>query len=105
LGEATVLPPHVMTVLKALPLETQPMDALRTACSALSSVDPDLASNDRDANRRKAVRLTAQFPTIVAAFHRLRHHQDPIAPDPKLPIAANFLYMLTGQKPHDTLTK
>jgi citrate synthase len=105
LGESAALPPHVMAVLKALPKQTQPMDALRTACSALSSIDPDLASNDRDANRRKAVRLTAQFPTIVAAFHRLRNNQDPIAPDPKLPIAANLLYMLSGKKPHDTLSK
>jgi citrate synthase len=105
LSESAALPPHVMAVLRALPKQTQPMDALRTACSALSSVDADLASNDRDANRRKAVRLTAQFPTIVAAFHRLRNSQEPIAPDPKLPIAANLLFMLSGKKPHDTLSK
>src|SRR5438132_11818632 len=71
LGEAAALPAHVMALLKALPAKTQLMDALRTACSALSSLDADLESNERDANHRKAVRLTAQFPTIVAAFHRL----------------------------------
>jgi citrate synthase len=49
--------------------------------------------------------LTAQFPTIVTAFHRLRAGQKPIAPDAGLSIAANFLYMLTGKKPHDTLTR
>jgi citrate synthase len=105
LAESAVLPPHVTALVKALPTKTQPMDALRTACSALSSIDPDVASNDRDANRRKAVRLTAQFPTIVAAFHRLRNNQEPIAPDPKLAIAANFLYMLSGKRPHDTLSR
>jgi len=104
LGEVLGLPPHVSAILQKLPAKTQPMDALRTACSALASLDPDLESNDPAANRRKAVRLTAQFPTIVAAFHRLRNGQQSVAPDPLLSIAANFLYMLTGKKPHETLT-
>src|SRR5436305_537843 len=59
------LPAHVSKVLESLPTQTQPMDALRTACSASSATDPDLKSNDPDANRRKAIRLTAQFPTMV----------------------------------------
>ena len=105
LGASSPLPAHVMTLLTALPAQTQMMDALRTAASALSALDSDLTSNDRPANHRKAVRLTAQLPTIVAAFHRLRNGQEPIAPDPKLSIAANFLYMLSGKKPHETLTK
>src|SRR5205823_6026920 len=81
---AEPLPKHVMATLQALPPATQPMDALRTAASALSSTDPDLASNQPDADRRKAIRLTAQFPTIVTAFHRLRNNQQPVAPDPNL---------------------
>ena len=105
LGDSMTLPEHVMNVLKALPPKTQPMDALRTAVSALSSIDPDLTDNSREANLRKAFRLTAQFPTIVCAFHRLRNGQTPIAPDPSLSLAANFLYMLSGKKPHDTLTR
>ncbi len=105
LGESSALPSHVSAIIRTLPKQTQPMDALRTAASALSSVDPDLQSNEHDGNRRKAVRLTAQLPTIVATFHRLRNGQEPIAPDPSLGIAANFLYMLTGKKPHDTLTR
>jgi citrate synthase len=105
LGQSAALPPHVMQILRALPPTTQPMDALRTACSALAATDPDLESNEPDANRRKAVRLTAQFPTIVTTFHRLRNKQEPIAPDPSLTIAANFLYMMTGKKPHETLAR
>jgi len=105
LGASMMLPEHVMNVLKALPPKTQPMDALRTAVSALSSIDPDLTDNSREANLRKAFRLTAQFPTIVCTFHRLRNGQAPIAPDPSLSLAANFLYMLNGKKPHDTLTR
>jgi len=105
LGASAKLPPHVLAILKALPAETQPMDALRTAASALGATDPDLRSNEPEANRRKAIRLTAQFPTIVTAFHRLRNGQQPVDPDPSLSIAANFLYMLNGKRPHDTLTR
>ena len=99
------LPSHVSRLLETLPAQTQPMDALRTAVSAAGATDPDLKSNEPDANRRKAVRLTAQLPTMVTAFHRLRGREKPVAPDPSLSIAANFLYMLTGKKPHDTLTR
>ena len=99
------LPEHVSKLLADLPAKMQPMDALRTACSALGALDADLTSNEGDANRRKAIRLTAQFPSIVTAFHRLRSGQQPIAPDPSLSLAGNFLYMLTGKKPHDTLTR
>jgi citrate synthase len=105
LGASATLPPHVTSILRALPPQTQPMDALRTAASALAATDPDLEDNGPEANRRKAVRLTAQFPTIVTAFHRLRNKQDPVAPDPNLSIAANFLYMMNGKKPHETLCR
>ncbi len=81
------------------------MDALRTAVSSLSSTDPDLNSNDPAANLRKAIHLTAQFPTIVAAFHRLRNNQKLIDPDPGVSVAANFLHMLTGSHPHDTVVR
>jgi citrate synthase len=94
-----------MSILRALPPETQPMDALRTACSALAATDPDVDENTPEANRRKAIRLTAQFPTIVTAFHRLRNMLEPVAPDPKLSLACNFLYMMSGKKPHDTLSR
>src|SRR5687768_5117126 len=99
------LPEHVSKLLADLPTTMQPMDALRTACSALAAVDSDLTSNEPDANRRKAIRLTAQFPTIVTAFHRLRSGEKPLAPDPSQSIAGNFLYMLNGKKPHETLCR
>lgn len=105
LSASMSLPPHVMAILKALPATAQPMDALRTATSALASGDADLTSNESAANRRKAVRLTAQLPTIVTAFHRLRNNQQPIAPDPSLSVAGNFLYMMNGKKPHETLVR
>ncbi len=105
IGRQMALPAHIKALLEHLPRQTQPMDALRTATSALGADDPDLKSNDPDANLRKAIRLTAQLPTIVCAFHRLRSGQPVIEPDPKLSIAANFLYMLTGKTPHETLVR
>jgi citrate synthase len=105
LGKEAALPAHVMTILSTLPKTTEPMDALRTAASALSSSDPELHSMEPAAHRRMAIRLTARFPTIVAAFHRIRNGLAPIAPDPALTVAGNFLYMLNGKKPHETLVR
>jgi citrate synthase len=105
LRSQAALPPHVLAVLKAMPAASEPMDALRTAVSALGCIDPDLRSNEPAADLRKSIRLTAQFPTIVATFHRLRNCGKPIDPDPNLSIASNFLYLLTGKKPHETLSR
>ncbi|HVL39132.1 MAG TPA: citrate/2-methylcitrate synthase, partial [Fimbriimonadaceae bacterium] len=65
----------------------------------LAGFDDDYDANDREANIRKAVRITGAAPTIVAAGHRIRVGQEPIDPDPSLGTAGNFLYMLSGQRP------
>ena len=96
------LPEAVYAVLRELPAGTVPISALRTAVSTLGCVDPDAESNERDANLRKAARLVAQMPTAVAAQHRIREGLDPIAPDPELSHAANFLFMLSGERPGET---
>jgi len=92
------LPSEVIQVIR-LVKDSHPMDALRTAASALSSFDPDVEDNSRDANLRKSERLIAKFPTIVAAHHRIRRGFDPVAPRSDLRHAANFLYMLDGRDP------
>jgi citrate synthase len=102
---SAALPPHVLSLLSDLPKQTQPMDALRTGVSALAATDPYLEKNEHEADARKAIHITAQLPTIVAAFHRVREGQKPVAPDPSLSLAANFLYMLNGKKPHETLSR
>src|SRR6058998_1537722 len=71
----------------------------------LSAFDPDAADNSREATTRKAIRLTAQMPTLVAAWERLRRGKTPVAPNPKLSLAGNFVYMLSGKKPTDLATK
>src|SRR3989442_14766702 len=93
------LPPKLVALLRGLPKKTTPMEVLRTGVSALSAFDPDDADNSREAEIRKAVRLTAQMPTLVAAWERIRRGKPLVAPNPKLSLAANFLTMLRGGAP------
>ena len=76
-----------------------PMDVLRTAVSALAAFDPDVADNAPAPTLRKGIRLAAQVPMIVTAHHHIRNGRAPVAPDPTLGHAANFLYMLKGEQP------
>lgn len=100
------LPAFVDKILDAMPADAVPMDVLRTAVSSLSSGDPDLDKNTPDANLRKAIRLTAQLPVIVAHFHRKRNKLPLVGPaDPSLSLAGNFLYLLSGEKPKPTLER
>ncbi|GAB7010581.1 citrate synthase [Halorubrum trueperi] len=94
----------VLDVVRALAdADERPMAALRTATSMLSAYDPD-AGDDPDeevteTSLRQGRRITAKIPTILAAFERARQGAEPIAPDPDLSHAGNFLYMLTGTEP------
>jgi citrate synthase len=99
------LSPKLVGMLRLLPKKTTPMEVVRTGVSALSAFDPDAADNSREATIRKALRLTAQLPTLVAAWERLRRGKAPVAPNPRLNLAANFLYMLSGKKPSDLAAK
>ena len=98
------IPDEVIQVLD-LVKASHPMDALRTGISAMSAFDPEVADNSVEATIRKGIRLTAQGPTIVAAHHRLRHGLEPMAPNPELNHAGNFLYMMFGELPDEETTK
>ena len=93
-----LLPEEVLQVIE-LTKTAHPMDVLRTSISVLATFDPEVNDNSQEATLRKGVRLTAQAPTIVATHARIREGKDPIAPDDSLNHAANFLYMLFGEKP------
>ena len=93
------LPPKVLALLKGFPRKSDSMDVLRTAVSTLGLLDPDAADSSREANLRKAVRIQAQVPTLVAAWSRIRKGKAPIPPSPRLSLAGNLLYMLLGRKP------
>ena len=95
---ARPLPDAVLRLARSLPAGNA-MDLLRTLTSALSHYDPDASDQSPQANERKAVRLTSQLASLVAAIGRLGAGASPIQPDPVLGHAANFLYMLTGDRP------
>src|SRR5690606_6847693 len=97
-------PAGVFDIIAAVK-HAHPMDVLRTAVSALAAFDPDTTDNSREATMRKGVRLTSQVPMIVAAHESIRNGRDPVAPDPNLSHAANFLWMLKGEKPSDDAAK
>lgn len=94
------LPQQVVDFIALLPHTCHPMDALRTTASLLATFDQN-PERSPESNLHRAVSLTAQFPTIVATFHRLRQNQKPVGPHAKLGHAANFLYMLTGAEPEE----
>ncbi len=99
------LPPNLIALLRTLPKKATPMEVLRTGVSALSAWDPDAADNSREASLRKATRLTAQMPTLVATWERVRRGKPVVAPNPRLNLAANFLWMMSGKKPTDLAVK
>jgi citrate synthase len=99
LAAQRAVPPEAIALMKMFPRAAVPMDALRTAVSALGFYDPDQGDNSLEANWRKAARLTAQLATLVAAFHQIRQGREPLAPRKELSHAANFLYLLNGKEP------
>ncbi len=91
------LPSEIIDRMKQFPREADPIDVLRTAVSALEFFDTSALDLSRAASLKTAIKLTAQFGTIVAAADRIRRGLEPVAPDSSLNIAANFLYMLRGE--------
>jgi citrate synthase len=99
LAAARALPPPLAALLAALPRDCHPLDALRTAVSAAAALDPDARAGDRDANLRKAVRLTALVPAVVAAWHRIRTGRAPVEAAAGGSHAVWFLTLLEGRAP------
>ena len=99
LDQYAAVPEAVIAGLRLYPSGSNSMAALRTAVSSLALYDEEAQDMSPEANVRKAVRLQAQLPTVVAAFDRIRKGKEPIAPKKGVSIAHNFLYMLTGEEP------
>src|SRR5688500_15603295 len=104
LAAARALPEPIVRLMRSLP-PVDGMDALRTVTSALAHYDAEASDASPAAQYRKAVRLTAQTGTIVATWGRLQAGGGPVAPDPVMGHAANFLYMLTGERPNALATR
>ena len=95
----------VLRIIKDAPAGANPMHVLRTAVSAAVFVDPDRGDDSRAAEYRKAVRLIAQLPTMLGAFQRLRSGRKPLTPRRGLSLAANTLYLLTGEIPESDVAR
>ena len=104
LAAARPLPDAILRLMRTLPAGDG-MDALRTLTSALAHFEAEPGGTAAQARARTAVRLTAQIASLVATWGRLSAGGGPIAPDPALSHAANFLYMLTGRRPDATETR
>jgi citrate synthase len=104
LAAARPLSESMLRLMKQLPA-SDGMDMLRTLASALGQYDAEANDKSPQANYRKAVRLTAQLGSLVATYGRLQAGGGPIQPDPALGHAANFLYMLTGNRPNALSTR
>lgn len=90
---------NISSLLKLLPPEADLMDILRTGISALASYDSELEDRSTDANRRKAIRLLAKVPQLLANGYQAKTEQMFLEPKSDLSYTANFLYMITGQVP------
>ena len=99
LEEHRELPEALVAILRALPPETEPMDALRTGVSALGCVLPRVFDPTPDLD--EAIAISARFPAILATFFRHRQGLDPIPPKPGHNTAQSYLYQLFGREPEE----
>ena len=100
LKDARELPASVYDVIRATK-DGHPMDVLRTATSALAALTPTSQDVSVDAFIENGIKLTSQVPMIIAAHDRIRNGLDPVAADKTLSHAANWLWMLKGEKPSE----
>ncbi|HEV8135876.1 MAG TPA: citrate synthase [Pyrinomonadaceae bacterium] len=100
-GETYAVPREVFDVIKQIPRDSDPIDTLRTAVSALESYDKTARDISNANSREIATKLTGQFATLVAAIDRIRNGKDPIDPLRNANVATNFLYMLKGEMPSE----
>lgn len=98
LKAARELPQEVYDIIRACK-DGHPMDVLRTAVSALAALEPGSAEKGEDGFLTNGIRLIAQVPMIIAAHEALRNGREPVAADPSLSHAANWLWMLKGELP------
>ena len=99
LGSERGVPVAVLDMMRLMPKLAHPMDVLQAAIPVLASFDSQLHMETKEANLKKAVRLIAKIPNLFAAWDRLRNGLEPLAPNPDLTHAGNFLYMLKGTAP------
>ncbi len=105
LARERAIPAALVDQLRAIPRDAHPMASLRTAVSLLGHHEPDAESHDPIVRRQISERLVACTGTLVAALHRLSLGKEPLAPKPELGLAANFLYLASGEVPSDAAAR
>ncbi len=105
LRASRAIPQALVDLFRVIPKSVHPMDALRTSVSVLGHFDPDANASPRDhaANVRKAELLVAQMPTAIACYERILHDKEVVPPDSALDHSANFLHMINGKMPSETM--
>ena len=99
------IPESILKYMRALPKSASPMDLLQSAVPVLGSYDTRLHEETKEANLKKAIRLIAKLPGVVAAWDRIRNGNEPVSPHPGLTHAGTFLYMLSGSLPDPDTAK
>lgn len=99
LGSERTLPPMTEELIAMTPENAEPMSLLRTGVSTLSLFDGEAEAAGEEANLRKAIRLTARMPVILASFDRRRRGLEPVLPERSGSTAESFLHLLSGERP------
>ena len=105
IGEDGKISEHIVEAIRHIPPTASMMDVMRTGASMLAHWDPEVADNSHDANLRKAERILAQLPVVMGARNRLLGGNEPVQADPSLSLAANILWLLSGEKPDERQVK
>jgi citrate synthase len=101
LREARMVPAEILDALRGRAKTASSMNVLQGAVPILSDHDPDFDDNSKEAVQAQTVRLIARLPTVLAAWKRICNDEEVVAPRSDLGHAANFLYMLTAEEPHE----
>ncbi len=99
LKEKRKLPDSIVSFLKTIPADANPMDVLQAGIPLLAQADPNAGNRTLEAALESAEQLVSGLSVLIAAWERIRKGKEPVAPDESLDHSANFLYMLFGKKP------
>lgn len=102
--EESTLPGELIDALKTRPKEALPMDVLQAAIAMLANHDRDIQTATKEVSTKRAVSLIAKVSCIVAAWERIRNGKEPVKAADDLSHAANFLYMMSGERPDPEMT-
>ncbi len=105
LRKARDIPAPVIRAMRERSKSASPMDVLLSSVAMLADFDEDIKDDSKEANYRRAIELTAKFPTIVAAWDSIRHGRQAVGPSGDLKHAANALYMLKGREPNKEIAR